>query len=164
MTVWPSLAARPDGRMFGRLFQITWLQGVLPLNLTAGKLLAGACIPLILPLYFYTLLPRVPLVIFGWPNSACLRYRLTNRRLVVEQPFGGGEQKSVSLDHFDSIDLEVLPGQEWYRAGDLVFKDGAVESFRLSGVPQPETFRQACLKARQSFAGVEQARVQGVAV
>ena len=46
----------------------------------------------------------------------------------------------------------------------FVFKDGPVESFRLSGVPQPETFRQACLKARQSFAGVEQARVQGVAV
>ena len=164
MVVWPSLAARGDGRMFGRVFANRVLERVLPLNLSLGKFLAVACIPLIIPLYFFTLLPRIPFVVFGWKNPWCVRYRLTNRRVVVEQPFGGGEQKSVSLDHFDSIALEVLPGQEWYHSGDLVFRHGPVETFRLAGVPRPETFRQTCLKAHQSFMGVAQARRLGLAV
>ena len=85
-------------------------------------------------------------MVFGWPNPACLRYRLTNRRVLVEQPFGGGEQQSVSLDRFDTVTLEVLPGQEWYPAGDLIFRNGPIETFRLSGVPHPEGFRHTCLK------------------
>lgn len=150
--------------MFGRIFANDGLAGVLPFNITLGKLLGVACIPLILPLYFFTLLPRIPFVVAGWTNPWCVRYRLTTRRVVAEQPFGGGEQKSVSLDHFDSISIEVLPGQAWYHAGDLVFRQGQVETFRLSGVPRPETFRQTCLKARQSFSGVAQARSLGFAV
>lgn len=164
MTVWPSLAARGDGRMFGQLFSNSAMEGVLPFNLTLGKLLAALCIPLILPLYFFTVLPRIPLVVVGWMNPWCVRYRLTNARIIVEQPFGGGEQKAISLDHFDSIQVEVLPGQAWYHAGDLVFRQGPVETFRLAGVPRPETFRQTCLKAHTSFAGVAKARELGLAV
>ncbi len=164
MTVWPSLAARGDGRFFGRLYENRLFAGVLPLNLSLGKLLALASIPLILPLYFFTLLPRIPFVVFGFANPSCIRYRLTNRRIVVEQPFSGEEQKAVSLDHFDSIEIEVLPGQQWYQAGDLIFKEGNVETFRLAGVPRPETFRQTCLKSERSFDGVQRARETGAAV
>jgi hypothetical protein len=164
MVVWPSLASRSDGRMFGQVFANNALAGVLPFNITLGKLLAFACIPLIVPLYFFTVLPRIPLIVVGWVNPWCIRYRLTNRRVVVEQPFGGGEQKSVSLDHFDSISIEILPGQQWYRAGDLVFRQGQIETFRLSGVSRPETFRQTCLKAQKSYSGVAQARALGFAV
>jgi hypothetical protein len=32
-----------------------------------------------------------------------------------------------------------------------------VESFRLSGVPRPETFRQTCLKAQRARSTVKQA-------
>lgn len=164
MTVWPSLAARGDGRMLGRIFENSTLQGVLPFNLSLGKLLAFAMAPLVLPLYFYTLLPRVPFVIFGWWNSACVRYRLTNRRVIVEQAFGGGEQKSVGLDNFDSIEVEILHGQKWYNAGDLIFKNGQTETFRLAGVARPESFRHTCLKAQSSFSGVAKARDIGAAV
>ena len=164
MVVWPSLAARGDGRLLGRIFQNDALAGVLPFNITLGKLIGVAFIPLVLPLYFLTVLPRIPFVIAGWTNPWCVRYRLTNRRVVVEQPFGGGEQKSVSLDHFDSISIEVQNGQEWYHAGDLIFRQGQVETFRLEGVPRPETFRQTCLKAHQSFTGIAHARTLGFAV
>jgi hypothetical protein len=84
--------------------------------------------------------------------------------VIVEQPFGGGEQQSVSLDRFDSVELEVQPGQAWYPAGDLVFRNGQIETFRLLGVPHPEPFRQTCLKAQQGFAGVAKARQMGVGV
>jgi hypothetical protein len=169
MVVWPSLAAFtifgwPMMERLGRVYGWQGLSEILPFNLTVGKLLAVATIPVVVPLYFLTLLPRIPLVVAGWTNPWCVRYRLTNRRVITEQPFGGGEQKSVSLDHFDSISVDAQPGHAWYRAGDLVFRKGQTETFRLAGVPRPETFRQTCLKAHQSFVGVAQARKLGVAV
>ena len=50
----------------------------------------------------------------------------------------------------------VRPGQEWYRAGDLVFRLGVIETFRLEGVVRPDTFRHTCLSARQGYVGVRQ--------
>jgi hypothetical protein len=164
MTVWPSMSATAYGRWWGRRYENQMGMTLFGIPLTLGRLMAIVSIPLILPLYFYMLVPRLPGVVFGWPNPACRRYRLTNRRVLVEQPFGGGEQQSVSLDRFDSIEIEVQPGQAWYPAGDLVFRNGAIETFRLLGVPHPEPFRQTCLKAQLGYAGVQKARQMGVGV
>lgn len=164
MTVWPSISATAYGRWWGRRFANNVGITVFGLPITIGRLLALASIPAILPVYFHMVIPKLPLVIFGFHNPSCRRYRLTNRRVIVEQAFGGGEQQSVSLDRFDSVGIEVLPGQEWYPAGDLIFRQGQVETFRLSGVPHPQAFQQTCLKAQQGFVGVQQAREQGVAV
>ena len=136
---------------------------MLGIPVTVGRLMALVSIPFILPLYFHTLVPKIPFVVFGWTNKACLRYRLTNRRVVIEHPFGGGERLSVALDRFDSIEVDRLPGQAWYRAADLVFLSGEVETFRLAGVPNPEPFRQTCLKARTALIGVRQALQSSVA-
>ena len=89
------------------------------------------------------------------------RYVLTNRRVIVERlQFSWSakwvEEMAVSLDNFDSIEVVVLPGQAWYPAGDLIFRNGEVETFRLMGVTRPETFRRTCLKAHTSFVGVQQ--------
>jgi hypothetical protein len=163
MTVWPSLGATAYGRWWGRRFENQIGITVLGIPLTIGRLMALVSIPFVLPLYFHMLIPRIPFVVFGIPNAACRRYRLTNKRVIVEQPFGGGEQQAVSLDRFDSVTLEVLPGQAWYPAGDLVFRNGQIETLRLAGVPHPEPFRQTCLKARQGFAGVQKAHAMGFA-
>jgi len=172
MTTWPTLGATAYGRWWGRRFANKLGITIFGIPFTIGRLLALVSIPFVMPLYFHMLLPRVPLAIiprlpfvkFFAPNNSCRRYRLTNRRVIVEQPYGGGEQQSVSLDRFDSIEVNVLPGQEWYPAGDLVFKNGEIETFRLSGVPHPEPFRQTCLKAHQGFVGVQKAREIGAAV
>jgi hypothetical protein len=63
----------------------------------------------------------------------------------------------VSLDNFDAIDVEVQKGQDWYPAGDLVIRNGALETLRLLGVSRPETFRQTCLKAHLSHVAVREA-------
>lgn len=160
-TVWPTLGATAYGRWWGRRFANKLGMTVFGIPLTVGRLMALVSIPFILPLYFHMLVPRLPGIVFGWPNSACRRYRLTNRRVLIEQPFGGGEQQSVSLDRFDTITLEVQPGQEWYPAGDLVFRNGPIQTFRLYGVPHPEGFRQTCLKAHLGHVGVEKARAVG---
>lgn len=163
MTVWPSLSATAFGRFWGRLFGIELGFRVFGVPLTIGRLMALASIPFMVALYFLMRLPRVPGVVIGIKNPWCWQYRLTNRRVVVENPFGG-EIKGVSLDRFDAIDIVVEPGQAWYKAGDLVFRQGATETFRIWGVPRPETFRQTCLKARMSFVGVQQAKAAGLAV
>ena len=84
------------------------------------------------------------------------RYTLTNRRIVVQRGMRAVDESWVELDRFDAIDLEVLPGQEWYPAGNLVFRRGPIETFRLDGVSRPETFRQTCLKAQMGYIGSRQ--------
>lgn len=164
MTVWPSIAATGLGRMLGRLYLIPLGFRIFGVPLTIGRLLALASIPIVVPWYFLMRLPRVPFVILGIKNPMSWRYRLTNRRLIVENPFGGGEIKAVSLDRFDAIDVVVEPGQAWYPAGDLVFRRGQTETFRIWGVPRPETFRQTCMKAHLSFVGVQKSQPWTAAV
>jgi hypothetical protein len=163
MTVWPSLSATGIGRFWGRLYGLEIGFRLFGVPITVGRLLALASIPFIVPLYFLMRLPRFPGVVLGIKNPWCWQYRLTNRRLIMENPFGG-ELKSISLDRFDAIDVVVEPGQASYHAGDLVFRQGQVETFRIWGVPRPETLRQTCLKARASYVGVKKARADGVAV
>jgi hypothetical protein len=152
MVVWPSLSATGFGRLWGRLFAIDVGFRVFGVPITVGRLFALMSIPFMMGLYF---LMRMPL----W----CRHYRLTNRRVIVENPFRG-EIKSVSLDRFDAIDIVIEPGQAWFKAGDLLFRQGPVETFRIWGVPRPEPFRQTCIKANLSFVGVQKAKAAGVAV
>lgn len=163
MTIWPSLSATGFGRFWGRLYAIDFGPRIFGVPLTIGGLFALVSIPLMVALYFLMRLPRFPGIIIGITNPWCWQYRLTNRRLVMENPFGG-ELKSISLDRFDTIEVAVEPGQAWYKAGDLVFRLGQVETFRIWGVPRPETFRQTCMKAHLSFVGVKKAREMGMAV
>ena len=156
MTVWPSIAATGAGRMLGRLCLIKVGFGNV---FTVGKLLALAVIPVAIPIFFAMLIPGagIPGTFLWIDNPFCRRYRLTNRRIIVEHGLGGREQRSIPLDDFDAIDVKILPGQAWYPAGDLLFRKGPVETFRISGVSRPETFRQTCLKAQRGFVGARKA-------
>ena len=140
MTVWPSNAAYGLGRTLGRLYSLKAGISVF----TVGHLIALASIPIALGLYFLKILPFVG-----------QRYTLTNRRIIVKTGIAGVEAKSVDLDRFDAIDIVVQPGQEWYHAGDLVFRKGNVETFRLEGVSRPRAFRSTCLKSHMSHVGVK---------
>lgn len=139
MTVWPSVASTGLGRMLGRLYRIK--EGFGPISI--GRLSLLASIPVGLALYLSLRMP--------W---AIKRYRLTNRRVTIEQGINPQVKQFVTLDAFDAIDLEVGPGQEWYAAGDLVFRRGPIETLRLAGVSRPEGFRRACLNARQAYVSV----------
>ena len=139
MTVWPTIASTGLGRFLGRLYDSNIGFGGI---FTLGTIWIALTIPIALGLFFYLLgLP------FPW---AARRYRLTNRRLIVEKGMTPVPDKWVTLDNFDAIDIEVLPGQAWYPAGDMIFRKGKMETFRLSGVSRPESCRQVCLKAQQA--------------
>ena len=147
MTVWPSVAAMtllgvPVGRLLGQLYEIKAGFYIF----TVGNLICLLCIPIALLLYFRRIGPII-----------ATRYRVTNHRIVVDRGLSGQEEKAVELDRFDDVKIEVLPGQAWYDAGDLIFRQGGVETFRLDGVSRPAAFRQVCVKASQSYVGVKQA-------
>src|SRR5262249_21641782 len=123
MTVWPSMAATPVGKFLGRLCLIK--AGFGPV-LTVGNLMALASIPVAMGVYIFRILPFVG-----------QHYRLTNRRVVVERNYPRDVQKWVALDDFDTIEVVISPGQQWYPAGDLVFRKGPIETLRLAGVLRP---------------------------
>lgn len=147
MTVWPSVAAMklgpfPVGLWLGKLYSLQ--VGVYVF--TFGNLICLMSIPIALVLYAKRIGPVV-----------ATRYRVTNKRVMVERGLGAREYKSIALNHFDAIDIEVKPGQDWYDAGDLVFRLGNVERFKLEGVSRPAAFQQVCMKARDGFVGVQEA-------
>lgn len=152
MTIYPTNGSIAPGRQLGEMFAIKL--GVPPLTL--GHLLALLTIPLSLGLFFWLLLPGVR-----------RRYVLTNRRLIVKKSrlmvMKGSpdvDEKWVQLDGFDDIEIRVLPGQAWYHAGEMIFKKGAIETFRISGVSRPKPFRETCLKAQRSFVSIQEVVTQ----
>ena len=142
MTVWPSNSAYGLGRWLGRLYSIE--AGTYIFRL--GNLIALLSIPVALVAYAMRLAP-----------GTGMRYRLTNRRIILERGLACREEKSIALDQFDQIEISVQPGQQWYHAGDLIFLEGKIEKLRLLGVSRPESFRQVCLKAHMGYVGVKQA-------
>ena len=141
MTVWPSIGAWSAGRLVGSLIGNRTGVGCF----TLGKLFALLTIPIGLALYAWRLRP------FG----AC-RYTLTTERVLVQRGLRPVVADAVALDAFDEIEVAVLPGQAWLRAGDLVFRREGREVFRLPGVANPEAFRQNCLKTRAALVSVRQ--------
>ena len=129
-----------------------------PALVTVMRVMPVECLPLQLPgllekrhqadtilvLFFHRLGPLV-----------ATRYRVTNHRLIVERGLRNVEESRVSLDQFNEVLVDVQPGQAWYFAGDLIFKKGDTEVFRLEGVSRPEAFRHVCLKAQVAYSGVE---------
>ena len=144
MTVWPSVAMYGPGRLLGQLYSIRWPDIYI---FRLGHLIALASIPLALPLYFLRVLPFLG-----------TRYMVTNRRIVVLRGIVGKEEKAVDLNRYDTVEIAPQTGQEWFDAADLVFKLGAVETFRLEGVSRPGAFRHVCLKAHQAYVGVRKSR------
>lgn len=139
--LWPSIGAFRLGRLVGQLCAVRAGHGFF----TLGKLMALLSIPVSLALYLWKITP--------W---ACRRYRLTSHRILIEKGYRAAEVASIGLDQFEAIQVRVLPGQAWLRCGELVFLQDHRQQFRLSGVPQPESFRQTCLKARTALLRVRE--------
>lgn len=95
----------------------------------------------------------VSIAVFAWQLLPFVmrRYRVTDRRVLIQKGLSAVEEASLELDQFDAIDVVVLLGQDWLHAGEVLFLRGGKEVFRLSGVSRPEAFRQMCLKAQMAF-------------
>jgi hypothetical protein len=140
--VWPTIGALPAGRLVGRLAAVRVGVGEF---FTLGKLLALATIPLSMAVFGWQLMPYV-----------CRRYALTNRRIIIRKGLLPIDEKWIGLEEFDAVDVEVLPGQEWLHAGEIIFKRSGNEVMRLTGVSRPEVFRQVCATSRNALVSVRE--------
>jgi hypothetical protein len=147
--VWPTIGATWAGRLVGRAAAVPLGWGRF---FTLGKLLAVATIPLSLAVFAWQLMPRV-----------CRRYALSNRRIIIRKGLMPVDERWIGLDEFDAVQVEVLPGQEWLHAGDLVFRHAGNEVLRLSGVSRPEVFQHVCQTAQSALLSVRDVVEQQVA-
>ena len=149
MTIWPSICAFQAGCWVGRLSGNQTGVGFF----TLGKLLAVATIPVSLVLFAWRLLPFV-----------CRRYTLTNRRIIIQKGLSALDEQSVDLDRFDSIEVRVRAGQQFFHAGDLLLKHDGKDVLCLAGVSRPEVFREVCLNARMALVSVREVLQREAAV
>jgi hypothetical protein len=147
--VWPTIGATRAGRLVGRLADMRIGLGEF---FTLGKLLALATIPISVAVFCWQLMPYV-----------CRRYALTNRRIIIRKGLMPMDEQWIDLDEFEAIDLEVLPGQQWLHAGNLIFRRGGREVLRLSGVSRPEVFRHVCQTAQAALLSVRKVLQQQAA-
>ncbi|WP_146446586.1 hypothetical protein [Botrimarina colliarenosi] len=150
--VWPSIAAGAWGQWLGRLYGNRLGVRIAGVPLLLGWLIAIVTAPLAALLYLARKAPRKPLVLFGPVNADGLRYRLTTKRLLIENPFekDASPVAQLAIDDFDAVEIDVLPGQAWYHAGDVVFLKEGKERLRLAGTPRPEPFVHTVLNTQQA--------------
>lgn len=132
-TEFPSIAAVAPGRIIGGLMNS--IPGVGSVKLS--YLLFG--------------LPLAPLGLIGYLQLKVTgqRYTVTNRTVSVRGALMGGIVKQVALKDVADVEVDVLGGQEFFRAGDVVLRNAnGDEILRCAGVPQPERFKHVILDAR----------------
>ncbi|HEY7308322.1 MAG TPA: PH domain-containing protein [Gemmataceae bacterium] len=83
----------------------------------------------------------------------CKRYTLTNRRLMVRRGWKPASTHEVALQDIDEVRLAPDSYDAFYRSGDLLVLSGGKEVLKLTGVPEPESFRQAVVNAVKAWGG-----------
>ena len=102
---------------------------------------------LIAPLWGLRLLGFLPGLSF-----LTVKYTLTNRRLMIRHGMKPKPANEIPLDQIGEIRIVTDANSAFYVTGNLevLRKDGAV-TFTMKGVPEPESFRQAILQARDAW-------------
>ncbi len=135
-TVYPSIAGSWIGQVIGNLCESIPLRiGGIPLS----YFLFG---PLVAPFAF---LGYVQYKLSGE------KYQLTNRSVQRRSALGGRLNQQIALQEIAEIAIDVLPGQEFYHAGNLLLLNAKGEEvMTLEGVVRPERFRQIILETREA--------------
>lgn len=143
---YPSIAATGLGRLVGMVLDC------IPLRIGGVKLSN---------LLFGLPLAPVAMLIYFWQKMAGETYHVTTRAVRVwRMNFAAPRmlRADVPLAAIDRIDIEHLPGQAFFHAGNLVLRaaDGS-ELARLPGVVRPDVFRRNILEARDARVKTEAA-------
>ena len=102
---------------------------------------------LIAPLFAKRLLGFLPGLGF-----LTVKFTLTNRRLMIRKGMKPVPGLEIRLDEIGDVRLIADANTAFYGTANLEVhkKDGSV-AFTLAGVPDPESFRQAILQARDAW-------------
>ena len=114
------------------------------------------------PSHLLFTLPTSPIaaLVYVFQKTGGRRYVLTNRHLAIWTMALGTQRMlrgQVPLTQIADVAIQREPGQEFYKAGDLIVTDAAGNRvLRLDGVPRPDVFRQIILEASDARRHVEQ--------
>lgn len=149
---WPSICAGPWGRWLGRLYALRAGVRIGGVPITIGWALVVLTAPLAGLFYLAGKAPRWPFLLVGPLNPDGICYRLTTSRVLIEHPLekNHGPLASIGLDELGRIGIEVLPGQAWFDAGDVILSDDSGERLRLRGVGHPDPFVRTLRKTQQA--------------
>lgn len=137
MTIYPSIAAYGLGRVLGAFYES------IPVRIMGVKLSN---------LLFVLPTAPIPALLYFFQKATGQKYVLTNRSFQVWYALGSRKIAQVPLSDITNVIIRHLPGQQFYKAGDLILVGGKGndELMTLSGVPYPHIFRQTILEARDS--------------
>ena len=126
--IWPTVARVPAVANLGKLLNNTIILAPLGWLLMSG-------------LYFSKVLPIV-----------AVRYRLTDKRLMILRGWKGSISQQVALADIDDVQLDPESIDQFFRSADLkVIRNGEV-AMTLTAVPDAESFRHAILDSRNAWA------------
>lgn len=136
--IWPSVAANSSAGNFARACYRSII--FAPIGWLA-----------LAPLYFKKLLAAT--FPFGpGISSMAVRYRLTNRRLMICKGMRPEPTQEVALDQIHDVTITKDSNSEFFEAGNLEVKDAAGRTLMaLPGVREPESARFHILQAAQSW-------------
>ncbi len=138
--VWPSIASHPAAASFGRACNRSII--FAPIGWLA-----------LAPLYFRKLLAVIPLF-----SGFAVRYRLTNRRLMICKGFRCEPVNQVSLRAIKDVRVVTDANSDFYRSGTLeVLGDDGRVLLTLPGVREPESMRQHILQAAAAWGPMQPA-------
>ncbi len=83
----------------------------------------------------------------------CKRYTLTNRRLMVRRGWKPAPIHEIALKDIDDVRLVADSYEAFYRSGDLEVLSGGKVVLKLTGVPEPESFRHAIVNTVKAWGG-----------
>lgn len=132
--IWPSVSANSAAASFARACYKSTI--FAPIGWLA-----------LAPLYFQKLL-AVPFPFGPGISSMALRYRLTNRRLMICKGMRPEPTQEVPLNQIHDVAIEKDANSEFFYSGTLLIKDATGRNLMtLPGVREPESAQQHIMQA-----------------
>ena len=125
--IWPCVKRFPAVANLGKLLNNTILLAPLGWLIMSG-------------VYFGKLLP-----IIG------IRYRLTDKRLMILRGWAGSIQQQVLLADIDDVQLDPDSIDQFFRSADLKIISRGEVALVLTAVPDAESFRHAIIDSRNAW-------------
>lgn len=126
--IWPTVARVPAVANLGKLLNNTIILAPLGWLIMSG-------------VYFSKVLPFV-----------AVRYRLTDKRLMILKGWKGAIKEQVALAEIDDVLLDPASIDQFFRSADLQIITAGKVAMTLTAVPDAESFRHAILDSRNAWA------------
>ena len=126
--IWPTVARSPVVANLGKFLTNTIILAPLGWLIMAG-------------VYFGKVLP-----IIG------VRYRLTDKRIMILRGWKGSISQQVLLTEIDDVQLDPDSIDQFFRSADLKIMSHGSVAMTLTAVPDAESFRHMILDARNAWA------------